>query len=166
MARNIVLMALLVAPMSCSTVAVRQAEWCTSPGPFVREFRQRPEIRVQQVAAQRVRAAYDALAKRPLIAIDRPTFIRMAGEGAERPEQRYLYLARAGIMAPPAFKAAELHQEASSASFDVYEGLSPSDIQIVSLITSEVPQRARNIPVLIASPTEVKTAAARCLGGR
>jgi hypothetical protein len=106
------------------------------------------------------------LSDRTLVSLDAATYTKLSGNRAEVPTERYLYLVRAGVMASPDFSISELGQHAQKAHFSAYEGFSRGSLQIVALITSERPQRPRNIPVLVASPSAITEVSATCIGGR
>lgn len=155
--------------LSASCTATSHAvtsSWCSTPKPFVREFKELPELRIQQVSDWTVKSAYSMLSGRTLVPLDLATYARMSGDGAETVTGRYLYLMRAGVMAPANLSIPQLRQHAKMASFSAYEGASPESLHIVSLITSKQPQQPKNVPVLVASRTAVTAVSATCIGGR
>lgn len=144
----------------------RDFAWCSSPQPFVREFKHRPDVRIQHLSRHAVATAKRKLARRSIVSVDRNTYLSLVQSGLGVPDKRHLYLVRGGVMAPPNLSDRELYEHARLASYSAYEGSQPHTIQIVSLITSEKPQQSRNVPVLISTSSGFTKASAACLGGR
>lgn len=152
---------------SCSTASHAVApSWCSAPKPFVRQFKELPDVRIQNVTEQMIKSAYGMVRGRRLVSLDATTYAKLLGAGAETPTERHLYLMRAGMMAPAGLSTSQLAQHAQMTNFSAYEGASPGSLQIVSLMTSERPQQPTSIPVLVAAPAAITEVSATCIGGR
>lgn len=143
-----------------------ESSWCLTPGSFVRELAPASDVHIQFVSRAAISEAEQLLSSRSFVRLNRTDFRRMLKAGSEAAHDRYLYLARGGIMAPVELSDTELPDYVERVSFFPSEGLAPGTLLIASLMTSEGPQRPRNMPLLISSPHAVSDIAMFCIGGR
>jgi hypothetical protein len=140
--------------------------WCQQLPTRNHVLQEAKDVKMEHVRPDRLRAAVRLLSSRSVVRLGHSMYTKLADKAVAPPRGYFVYLVRAGFMAPRGLSGLELAREGTTPWYTVFEDDGEATVNMTSLLTAyNQEQIPTGYPLILVSPRAIKHVTVTCIGG-